>query len=85
MRRWKKPITILLSLMLLGAPALQISASSISEAQQEKKDLEKINEYLASLREDVVFSKIFSTIQLGTLKVNRKNDQSVTSFTLECQ
>ena len=41
MRRWKKPLTILLSLMLLGAPALQISASSISEAQQEKKDLEK--------------------------------------------
>lgn len=41
MRRWKKPITILLSLVLLGAPALQISASGISQAQQEKKALEK--------------------------------------------
>lgn len=41
MRRWNKPITILLSLVLLCAPALQISASNISQAQQEKKSLEK--------------------------------------------
>ena len=41
MRRWKKSITILLSLVLLCAPTLQISASGISQAQQEKKALEK--------------------------------------------
>ncbi len=41
MRKWKKPITILLSLALITMPALQISASGITEAQQEKESLEE--------------------------------------------
>lgn len=57
MRKWKKPITILLSLALFCIPALQISASNISEAQQEKESLQKELEEAQDLIDNLQDSK----------------------------
>jgi len=48
-------------------------------------EFRKINDFLAVLREDEVFSAGFKAIKLGTLQAEKKQNQQVTSFTLDCE
>lgn len=57
MRSWKKSITILLSVVLAVMPALELSASSLSEAEKEKAALEAELEEAQALIDELKGSK----------------------------
>ncbi len=49
------------------------------------EEVKRINEFVSALKKDDFFSKTFTEIKLGALKVNSKRDHQLTTFMLECQ